>query len=261
MPSSPKGPCRIGSADVDAPSAAGEPADGTAGSRPRRRHPARAGTLRGGSAQAPSRPISIIWVSSVPGRAPPATERADASEIACSLERPPARTATRRRRVTASWSSSWMSCRSAAVVVVPPAGRSCRRTASRSSSDPAGYSPADPARSRPCRTSPHRCPAGVTCTLKPAAVSVAFASACVWPVDVRQRRRLRPVRDREVDRRALGRGRRAARNLAHDGLCRLVALDVGPRDGEAGCLQLRTRSNSRARRPAARRPASARSSS
>ena len=61
MPSSPNGPCRIGSTTSIAPSAAGAAAVGIG--RPARRFAERRGAGAGGSAQAPSRPISIVCVS------------------------------------------------------------------------------------------------------------------------------------------------------------------------------------------------------
>ena len=61
VPSSPNGPCRIGSTTSTAPSAAGVAAVGIGSVAPA--SPSAAGEVAGGSAQAPSRPISIVCVS------------------------------------------------------------------------------------------------------------------------------------------------------------------------------------------------------
>ena len=61
VPSSPNGPCRMGSTTSTAPSAAGVAAVGTGRFAPD--SVSASGTSPGGSAHAPSRPISIIRVS------------------------------------------------------------------------------------------------------------------------------------------------------------------------------------------------------
>ena len=108
MPSSPNGPCRTGSTTSTAPSASAGSESASTGSVSetvpfeqtvtRRRPFERPAAVAADRDRASPR--------SAPGRAPPATERADASEISCSLERPPASTATR-IRLTAAGRVSW----------------------------------------------------------------------------------------------------------------------------------------------------------
>ena len=59
------------------------------------------------SSQRPSRPIATVTASYRSGSSAASTERADASEISCSLDLPPARTATRMRRLTAAVRQAW----------------------------------------------------------------------------------------------------------------------------------------------------------
>ena len=94
VPSSPNGPCRIGSTTSTLPRVAGAFAAGTgrvSATEPSAPEP---------SSHCPSRPIATVAISYCSGSSPSSTARADASEISCSLERPPARTATRTRRFT-----------------------------------------------------------------------------------------------------------------------------------------------------------------
>ena len=100
VPSSPNGPWRIGRTTSTTPSVSSVPLSAGTGSVSA--GPSRFSYQLGGSpAPAPSgrrgrSPISAISYRS--GSRAAATERADAREISCSLERPPARMATRRRR-------------------------------------------------------------------------------------------------------------------------------------------------------------------
>ena len=103
------------------------------------------------SSQRPSRPIAQSPRRSARDQRSE-HERAEASEMSCSLDLPPARIATRRRRLTGRgrWWSSRSSCRRAA------AREAARRSSPSSSVSPA--SPAGPAgaRSRPAPRLP--CP-------------------------------------------------------------------------------------------------------
>ena len=86
------------------------PKSARAASRPAATRPqARAAPLPEPSAHEPSRPISTVTASYRSGSSSSSTERAEASEISCSLERPPMSTATRtfrQARLTRPRSSS-----------------------------------------------------------------------------------------------------------------------------------------------------------
>src|SRR4051812_40165681 len=101
VPSSPNGPWRMGSTTSTSPSVSGtDPLTGTGSVSATLPSPS-CNLLLAGSAQRPSRPISTCATSYRSASSASTTDRADASEISCSLERPPMSTATRiRSRLT-----------------------------------------------------------------------------------------------------------------------------------------------------------------
>ena len=118
------GPCSTGRTTSTAPSASAgfeSASTGSVSAIP----PCNRLSLGASSAQRPSRPIAIVVVSYRSGSSAASTERADASEISCSLERPPATTATRN---AASAHSSRAAARSGRRRSRPscPARRRCR---------------------------------------------------------------------------------------------------------------------------------------
>ena len=264
MPSSPNGPCRMGRTTSTAPSAAGAARSGSAASAPRRGR-APAAPAAGGSAQR-AVAADLDRLRLVALRVERLDDRARRRERDLVLARASAgeHGDAERARVTVSSAASVVVVVSVGVVGGRRRRRhvDCRRTASRPCSDPAGCCPADPARSRRRRTSRRRCPAGSPSTLKPAAFSVAFASASVWPVTSGSGVVCGPFETERLTVEPLRRRRRAARHLADDDPGRLVALDVRAarrrslRPGAAAAP-----SSSRGRRRAARRPASGPSSS
>ncbi len=96
VPSSPNGPCSTGKTTSTPPSVAGTCEVGTGSvSAVDRVSRSSSGRDPEPSSQRPSRAISTVTVSKRAGSSASSTERAEASEMSCSLERPPMTTATR----------------------------------------------------------------------------------------------------------------------------------------------------------------------
>ena len=101
VPSSPNGPCRIGSTTSTSSGEAATssvPSWRAAGTIGLDAPGSSAAAPAAGSSHRPSRPISIGTTSNRAGSSAATTEAAEAREMSCSDERPPDRTATRTRR-------------------------------------------------------------------------------------------------------------------------------------------------------------------
>src|SRR2546423_843808 len=191
--------------------------------------------LVGARAQRPSRPIATLTTSYLAGSSAASTERAEASEISCSLERPPARSATRRRPLTVS-------------------SRGRRRVGRRRSA--AGLAADGQRHDRLRRLL--RAAGGILAEdevdlgrvghvlvddleAESRRLERLLGGAHVGARDVRHGRGLRALGDREADGRALPGRLARARALADHGVRRLVVLDVAGADVEAPRLELRAR--------------------
>ena len=204
-----------------------------------RRAPSSSGACPGPSAHVPSRPISTVTASYRSGSSSASTDRADAREISCSLERPPMSTATRtlvegltrlparlRARLRPGSSAGGTNRPTTIEIAVP--GSAC--------APPAGSCES---------TTPSRDGSVVSSSTmfasKPESSSVATAVSWSSERHVGHRRRGRAPRDRQRDRRASRRGLTAGRRLVDHRPLRLVRVGVAARDREPRALELRER--------------------